>query len=213
LCRFFDFVDFSIKVVQSIQSQVIKNWKIKLIEKSAKSVQSAKSNQSKNRINRKIGTIGEIESIKKSAQSNQSKNRYNRINQLMSTQLDNVKQTARKVARRTLWLLLALAVVGSIGYYVYRTYTISEGSRTGTLFKISKKGVVFKTFEGQLHLAGSAMITTQSTWDFSVKNAAVYEQMQQYEGKNVKCHYKQVVDAFPWQGDTDYLVYKVEPVE
>jgi len=128
----------------------------------------------------------------------------------MSVQYDQVKQKAGKFARRTLWILLAVGLLTFIGYFIYRTYTISEGTRTGMLFKISKKGVVFKTYEGQLHLGGSTILTTQSTWDFSVKDGAVYQQMQRFEGKNVKLHYKEVVDAFPWQGDTDYIVYMVE---
>ena len=131
----------------------------------------------------------------------------------MSAQFDHVKQKAGRVARRVLWMILAAFLVFGIGYYVYRTYTVSEGSRSGTLFKISKKGYLFKTYEGQLHLAGSQMITNMSTWDFSAKNAAVYAELQKYEGKLVKCHYKEKIDAFPWQGDTDYLVYKVEPVQ
>ena len=131
----------------------------------------------------------------------------------MSVQYDQVKQKAGKIARRTLWILLAVGLLTGIGYFIYRTYTISEGTRTGMLFKISKKGVAFKTYEGQLHLGGSTILTTQSTWDFSVKDATVYQQIQQFEGKNVKLHYKEVVDAFPWQGDTNYIVYKAEALE
>ncbi|MCC6281612.1 MAG: hypothetical protein IT262_13485 [Saprospiraceae bacterium] len=131
----------------------------------------------------------------------------------MSVQLDQVKQKAGRIARRTLWILLAIGLLTGIGYFFYRTYTISEGTRTGMLFKISKKGAIFKTYEGQLHLGGSTILTTQSTWDFSVKDAAVYQTMQQYEGKNVKLHYRELVDAFPWQGDTDYIVYQVEALE
>lgn len=131
----------------------------------------------------------------------------------MSETFEQAKQTARKWLKRSLWLGILAFLLFASGYYIYRTYTISEGSRTGTLFKISKKGVVFKTYEGQLHLAGSMMISQQSTWDFSAKNSAVYEQLQSFEGKTVKCHYRQKVDAFPWQGDTDYIVYKVEKVE
>ncbi|TNE61659.1 MAG: 6-phosphogluconate dehydrogenase [Bacteroidetes bacterium] len=130
----------------------------------------------------------------------------------MSVQLEKAKQSARKWLRRTIWIAFAGLLVFGAGYYVYRTYTISEGSRTGTLFKISKKGVLFKTYEGQLHLAGSVMMSQQSTWDFSAKDGTVYEALQQFEGKNVKCYYRQKVDAFPWQGDTDYIVYKVERV-
>lgn len=131
----------------------------------------------------------------------------------MSERLDQVKQKAGSILRRTLWIGFAAFLLFSIGYYVYRTYTISEGSRSGTLFKISKKGVMFKTYEGQLHLAGSVMMTNQSTWDFSALNASVYQELQKYEGKTVKCYYREKIDAFPWQGDTDYLVYRVEPVQ
>ena len=131
----------------------------------------------------------------------------------MSVQYDQVKQKAGRIARRTLWILLSVTLLTAVGFYFYRTYAVSEGTRTGMLFKISKKGMVFKTYEGQLHLGGSTILTTQSTWDFSVKDAAVYETMQQFEGKNVKLHYKELVDAFPWQGDTDYIVYKAEALE
>lgn len=131
----------------------------------------------------------------------------------MSVQYEQVKQKARRLGRRTLWVLLIAFLLFGTGYYIYRTYTISEGSRSGTLFKISKKGVVFKTYEGQLHLAGSAMMTAQSTWDFSAQDAGVYQELQKYEGKNIKCYYREKVDAFPWQGDTDYIVYRVEPVQ
>lgn len=131
----------------------------------------------------------------------------------MSVQIDQVKQKAGRIARRTLWIILAAGLIFSIGYYIYRTYTISEGTRTGMLFKISKKGVMFKTYEGQLHLGGSTILTPQSTWDFSVQNETVYQQAQQLDGKNIKVYYKELIDPFPWQGDTKYLVYKVELVQ
>lgn len=132
----------------------------------------------------------------------------------MANQSGQLKARAGRLARRSLLIIGLLLLVGGAGYYFWRTYTISEGSRTGTLFKISKKGVVFKTYEGQLHLGGSQFMSSdQSVWDFSVKNAAVYEQLQQYEGKTVKLHYKELVDPFPWQGDTKYIVHRAEAVK
>jgi hypothetical protein len=128
----------------------------------------------------------------------------------MAPQLDAIKQKAKSITRKVLWALLALLIVGSTVYYFARTYTISEGSRTGLLYKISKKGYVFKTFEGELHTGNSMMMNEQSIWKFSAKDAAVYESLQKNEGKNVTLHYRQLQNAFPWQGDTDYLVYKVE---
>lgn len=136
----------------------------------------------------------------------------NQLNDVKN-QLSQAKVTAKKFAFRTLWIVLIGSVVAFTGYYFWRTFPKSEGTRTGQLFKVSKKGYAFKTYEGQLHLGGSAMMSPQSVWDFSVKNESVYSEMQQFEGKIVKCHYKELVDAFPWQGDTDYIVYKVELLE
>jgi len=127
--------------------------------------------------------------------------------------LESTKQKVSSFFKKLMIVLvLGLLVFGGV-YYFYRTYTVSEGTRTGVLYKISKKGKVFKTFEGQLQLAGSAIMNQESTFEFSVANADVYGQIQNLEGKNVRVHYKELIDAFPWQGDTDYLVYQVEEIK
>lgn len=123
------------------------------------------------------------------------------------------RQTAANIARKTLIFSTVLLLLFGVGYYFYRTYTISEGSRSGVLFKISRRGLLFKTFEGQLHLGGSVMMTKESIFDFSVSNADVYHELQKYEGKNVKLYYNELIDAFVWQGETDYIVYRVEPIQ
>ena len=126
---------------------------------------------------------------------------------------EQTKVKAKKFGKRVLLVLILASVVFSGVYYFYRTYTISEGTRVGNMFKISEKGIVFKTFEGELHLGGSQMMNKTSVWAFSVKDRPTYVEIQKYEGKTVKLHYKQLVDPFIWQGETEYLVYKVEAVE
>jgi hypothetical protein len=96
----------------------------------------------------------------------------------MAVDMQVVKARAAKFMRRGMWVLLAALLVGGAGYYFWRTYTVSDGTRTGILFKISKKGYVFKTYEGQLHLGASELMTEQSVWDFSVKNAETYQKLQ-----------------------------------
>jgi hypothetical protein len=128
----------------------------------------------------------------------------------MAFSIEETKKKAGIAARRTLWFSLILGFFVLAGYYFYRTWEYSDGSRTGRLFKISRKGAVLKTYEGQLHLGGSAMMSDQSVWDFSVKNADIYDQVQKLEGKTVRCSYKELNHAFPWQGETNYIVYKVE---
>jgi hypothetical protein len=134
-------------------------------------------------------------------------------NETMAFDLENTKKTAKSALRKTLWYSLVIGLLTLTAYYFYRTWVYSEGTRTGVLIKVSKKGNVLKTYEGQLHLGGSSMMTDKSVWDFSVKNEQVYNDIQALEGKTVKCHYKELIDPFPWQGDTKYLVYQVEELK
>lgn len=128
----------------------------------------------------------------------------------MGTKMDQFKQKARRIGRRTLWIMLIVAIVAGAGYYFWRTFTVSDGTRTGTVYKISRRGYIFKTYEGELQLAGTDMMTKQSVWTFSAKDGKVAESLRLLEGKMVTCYYRELEDAFPWQGDTDYIVYKVE---
>lgn len=126
--------------------------------------------------------------------------------------LETTKTKAKSIFKKTLWILFITALLCGVTYYFYRTYTLSEGTRTGMLFKISRKGKIFKTYEGQIQLAGATMMSKQSIWEFSVTNPKTYNDLQNLEGKNVRLHYKEVVDAFPWQGETNYLVFDVNEV-
>ena len=131
----------------------------------------------------------------------------------MSAKYEEIKSKAGKWSKRIAWILLVLGILSAIVYYVVRTYSVSDGVRTGLLYKLSHKGVVFKTYEGELHLGGSIQMNAQSVWYFSVKNEEIFKKMQAYDGKNVKLHYHELVNAFPWQGDTNYIVDDVQPVQ
>lgn len=131
----------------------------------------------------------------------------------MNETIEKIKTTTGRVVRRILWITFGVLLLAGIGYFLWSNFTLSEGSRSGTLFKISKVGIVFKTYEGQLHLSGSSMMTSQSTWNFSVSDAKTFFELQQCEGKNVKCYYREKVNTMPWQGKTNYLVYKVEVLQ
>jgi hypothetical protein len=121
-----------------------------------------------------------------------------------------------KWTKRLLWIALAVVILSGLGYIGYCNYTYSEGSRTGNLMKISRKGMVFKTYEGQLNAGGMpigpSLSTAGTIWDFSAKNRSEYQQMQDMEGTYVKLYYKQKIKAMPWQGKTDYIVYKAEKI-
>ncbi len=98
------------------------------------------------------------------------------------------------------------------------SWTFSEGTRAGQLIKISKKGVVFKTNEGELNMGGLRVGASNdglegNLWQFSILDKDVLEKLQALEGKRVKLSYKERYKAMPWQGDTNYYVADVEVID
>ena len=109
-------------------------------------------------------------------------------------------------------VILVLAI-GS--YFVFGNY--SQGTRAGTVVKMSHRGVLFKTYEGQLNLGGFSGETgspASSLWDFSVDGSKdeIIKQLEDasLNGKRVKLYYNEKFYNFSWRGDTKYFIYKVE---
>jgi hypothetical protein len=86
--------------------------------------------------------------------------------------------------------------------------TFSEGYRAGELIKISKRGVVFKTWEGRL----SQGVSEEQQFNFSVQKSdkEVLEKLKQFQGERVKVTYIERFGTFAWLGDTKYYVKEVE---
>jgi hypothetical protein len=119
--------------------------------------------------------------------------------------------------RKLLTYFTLFFIVGLALFYFIANYTYSEGNRAGVLIKFSKKGIIFKTYEGELNQGGMGNVpnTAQfnALWEFSVKDDAVAEQLLQLEGKKVSLHYKQKVKNLPWDGETVYFVDGVKVIE
>ena len=47
-------------------------------------------------------------------------------------------------------IIIIVLIVGVGGYFLFGNY--SDGYRAGTMIKFSKRGVMFKTYEGELNL-------------------------------------------------------------
>jgi hypothetical protein len=111
-------------------------------------------------------------------------------------------------------IIILLVLFG--GYYLCRQYTYSEGNRAGVLIKFSKKGNIFKTYEGELNQIGlkndDRTGLMNNIWAFSVKDKPVADSLMTMEGKTVSLHYKEIKKAFLWQGETNYFVDKVTVV-
>jgi hypothetical protein len=103
-------------------------------------------------------------------------------------------------------LTIVIFVTAYFSFVYYATY--SEGIRTGELIKISSKGVLFKTWEGEL----SQGISGAQIFKFSIldKDEKVIEDLKEFQGKYVKVTYVERYRTFPWWGDTNYFVTKVQ---
>ncbi len=115
-------------------------------------------------------------------------------------------------------LVVLLLIAGAYAVSVVATY--SDGYRAGQIIKMSKKGFLFKTNEGQLNTGGGfggEGDMTSSIWDFSVarSNKEVLKKIEDaVDGQyRVKLHYKEKYFKHSWRGDTKYFVYDVETME
>ncbi len=108
-------------------------------------------------------------------------------------------------------LILGLAIIVALFFAVYAfIYYVpySDGIRSGELIKISHKGVLIKTWEGEISQGISgAQIFTFSVLD---KDQEVIEQLKEFQGRYVKLHYIERYATFSWLGDTKYFITKVE---
>ncbi len=131
--------------------------------------------------------------------------------------VDRGVQKTKSFMKKLFLALLGLGLVSLVLFFVYTNWTYSSGTRSGTLVKISQKGYVFKTYEGQLNLGGFQMGgddgLSGNIWSFSVTEEDVYSALQTLEGKQVTVHYDEINKAMPWQGDTNYFISKVEEVQ
>jgi len=101
-------------------------------------------------------------------------------------------------------IIALLAIYYSVIYFV----PYSEGYRSGELIKFSNKGILIKTWEGEI----SQGISGAQIFSFSVldKDEKVIENLKAFQGEYVKLTYIERFGTFFWLGDTKYFVTNVE---
>lgn len=128
---------------------------------------------------------------------------------------ERVKHTAKKTVKIILTSALILGLI-IFSFLYWGSY--SSGVRSGVVVKVSKKGFLFKTYEGQLNLEtfgaikGSSVIN--QSFDFSIDNGEdkIFNDLEQVSlsGEHVNLHYTERYVKFFWRGDTKYFVTEVE---
>ena len=105
---------------------------------------------------------------------------------------------------------LSIIVVLSLFIYWKYSFTYSEGYRAGLLQKISYKGNIFKTYEGEMILSSVQSNTNvaiaSEKFFFSVIDKAVAIQLEKVQGESVVVHYVEKNGTLPWKGESVYFV-------
>ncbi|MEM8847681.1 MAG: 6-phosphogluconate dehydrogenase [Bacteroidota bacterium] len=110
--------------------------------------------------------------------------------------------------RKFIFIFITVVLFGVAAYFAFIYYVpFSEGYRSGELIKFSRKGVLAKTWEGEI----SQGISGAQIFEFSVEDGEgeVIEKLKDYQGKYVKVTYKERYGSFFWLGDTKYFIIDV----
>ena len=105
--------------------------------------------------------------------------------------------------------LLALALLG-VGYVLFAYhFTYSQGESVGFVQKISYKGWLCKTWEGEQVRALSVVPAVPEKFEFTVRDAAVVDKINQHIGQKVVLEYEQHRGFPRCFGDSEHFVINV----
>jgi len=105
-------------------------------------------------------------------------------------------------------IIVAAAVLCALYLWIVLHWSYSEGERAGYLQKLSKKGWLCKTWEGEI-LLSSMPGAIPERFAFTVRDPAVVKQLQNAMGQRVQLSYSQHVGVpTTCFGDTGYYVDK-----
>ena len=135
-----------------------------------------------------------------------------------SSKTDSAQKPMSKVKkkiRKYLYMTLALFIF-IVGLFIYWSYffTYSDGYRAGLLQKFSRKGTVFKTYEGEMILSSvqssENVAIASEKFLFSVADKNIAAQLDSLQGKHVVVHYIQKNNTLPWRGESAFIVSSVK---
>jgi hypothetical protein len=110
-------------------------------------------------------------------------------------------------------IALAVALGVAAYFWLVLSWSYSTGERAGWVQKLSRKGWICKTWEGELSMI-SMPGTAPEKFPFTVRDDAVAERINQVMGKRVTLHYEEKV-GLPTScfGETRHFVTRVTEVQ
>lgn len=118
-----------------------------------------------------------------------------------------------KIFKRLLLALLGVMALFALYIFIALNWSYSTGERAGFLQKVSNKGWICKTWEGELSLVAMPGAAPEK-FLFTVRDEAVAQKITAAAGKRVTLNYEQH-KGLPTScfGDTDYFVTGVTEIE
>jgi len=112
-----------------------------------------------------------------------------------------------------LTVLVALILLGFVYFWAVLNWNYSTGERAGWVQKLSEKGWICKTWEGELSMIAMPGAAPEKFF-FTVREDAVAENINRVMGKRVSLRYEEKV-GLPTScfGETRYYVTNVTLVE
>jgi hypothetical protein len=113
-------------------------------------------------------------------------------------------------------IVLVVIAIGVMAFFYFGVY--SEGTRAGVIMKVSKKGVIFKTWEGQMNLETFGSIKSDNivseTFSFSIEkgNQVLFDKLNDaaLSGNRVNLKYIERYSMLFFRGDTKYFAVGIE---
>jgi hypothetical protein len=120
---------------------------------------------------------------------------------------------ATKVFKSLTILLVSAIALFSLYVYMALNWSYSSGERAGFLQKVSHKGWICKTWEGELSLVAMPGAAPEK-FLFTVRDEAIAQKVSAAAGKRVTLNYEQH-KGLPSScfGDTDFFVVDVKEIE
>jgi hypothetical protein len=120
---------------------------------------------------------------------------------------------APKIFRTLVFILAGAVALFALYIYIALNWSYSTGERAGFLQKVSNKGWICKTWEGELSLVAMPGAAPEK-FLFTLRDEAVAQKVSAAAGKRVTLNYEQH-KGLPTTcfGDTDYFVVGVTEIE
>ena len=117
----------------------------------------------------------------------------------------------QKIFTRLGFAVLSILLAFALYIWAVLSWSYSEGERAGFLQKVSYKGWICKTWEGEQIRALAVMPTIPEKLEFTVRDVAIADQINASIGKKVVLEYEQHQGLPGCFGDTQHFVVAVRP--